>query len=74
MLNRPEEHSICLTPKGKTNCILAGASREETFSQLTWRKQLLLWNYLLLQLSSLRKDQHHIQVARKLLCNPSFNR
>lgn len=70
MLNRAEEHSMCLTPKG----ILAGASREETFSQLTWRKQLLLRNYLLLQLSSLRKDQHHIQVARKLLCNPSFNR
>lgn len=63
MLNRSEEHSVRLTPKGKTNCVLAGVSREETFSQLTWKKQLLLRNYLLLQLSSLRKDQHHIQVA-----------
>lgn len=63
MLNRSEEHSMCLTPKGKTNCILAEVSREETFSQLTWKKQLLLRNYLFLQLSSLGKDQHHIQVA-----------
>lgn len=54
---------MCLAPKGKTNCILAEASKEETFSQLTWKKQILLRNYLLLQLSSLRKDQHHIQVA-----------
>lgn len=54
---------MCLAPKGKTHCILAEVSKEETFSQLTWKKQILLRNYLLLQLSSLRKDQHHIQVA-----------
>jgi len=58
MLNASEEHSMCLTPKGKTNCILAGVSREETFSQLTWKKQLLLRKHLLLQLSPLGKDQH----------------
>lgn len=59
MLDRSEEDSMCLTPKGKTNFILTG----ETFSQLAWKKQLLLRNYPLLQLPSIGKDQHNIQVA-----------
>lgn len=63
---------MCLTPKGKTHCTFAGVSREETFSQLTWKKHLLLRNYLLLQLSSLGERPTSHSGGMKIAVQPLF--